>query len=502
MSETIESSETKEKIAICLYGFLDSDTWETCRHNFENVFTSDKTKTFYVFGCGYAENDEKIEIDSLFTDFQIEPLPFSDTQTDIAKWELIQLKKCYTMSTQSGMVFDIVVTSRFNVIYQPPLWEYLLEPFQNALSTASGCSSMYPDTTIGAGSSWVMERYCCQIDEFQDYCDSEITSLSLLTFTLARYGIDINPITFVSACKIQKHDIGMMAYRLSTQEFVPIELAGFELHLPIRENGETIVSELKHLKENMSDDEIMNEVINGVDENLSPELSLDTALIHAYNLTLPLEKRLDAVRFALNDNLDYLFEILAKLLAMFSYSNVGILRKYLFAVCNLNEVPLITRLDAIARMCCAPMNAEYAYEILGALCEELSERVGKDGVGDVSLVVYVDKLFLLISENDEKYGYLLEKIVCNTSIPITMRYAFVVQSKTLVDNEKFFKKMCFVILDLNENGIEKFQIMTCSNLIAYPESLSSEEFQNLVDKLFQWGENSILSENLPNPKLH
>ncbi len=169
---------------------------------------------------------------------------------------------------------------------------------------------------------------------------------------------------------------------------------------------------------------------------------------------------------------------------------------FIFAVCNLNEVPLITRLDAIARMCCAPMNAEYAYEILGALCEELSERVGKDGVGDVSLVVYVDKLFLLISENDDKYGYLLEKIVCNTSIPITMRYAFVVQSKTLVDNEKFFKKMCFVILDLNENGIEKFQIMTCSNLIAYPESLLSEEFQNLVDKLFQWGENSMLSENI------
>jgi hypothetical protein len=205
------------------------------------------------------------------------------------------------------------------------------------------------------------------------------------------------------------------------------------------------------------------------------DITVEDAAVRVHDLSFALEERLQAFELLYQQNPEYFHDILAKLMAMFSFTNTGMLNKYIIAICQLPIIPTMERLETMAQLCLAPKNASLAINLLGQLCEKR--------VLDIPMVVYVDKLFFLLQFDQDMYkDYLVNNILMDTSIADTIRYSLLVQSKTKV-NEEYFKYASLRFLEC-EIGV-RFHIMCCANLLSIND-LTETERSGIVPRLVKW----------------
>ncbi len=200
------------------------------------------------------------------------------------------------------------------------------------------------------------------------------------------------------------------------------------------------------------------------------------AMERIYDLSFTLPQRMQAFDILYKANSECLYDILSKLITTFAFTNVNMMNKYILAICQHPDIPNMIRLETVSQLCLAPKNFQVAMDTLGILCEER--------LVDVPLVIYVDKLFLLIRYDAEKYSILFEKnILGDDAIPFQMRYKFLVQTKTMIDI-KYFKTASIKFLEIPSPENYKFQIMSCSNLLTVDKiELDDMEKSRIIDFL-------------------
>ena len=224
------------------------------------------------------------------------------------------------------------------------------------------------------------------------------------------------------------------------------------------------------------------DIENLTDKDFSFSMNDTDPVLMLTDLSVPVEHRINGLNLFYNENKDETLEVLNKLVSMYEFSGLKLLKEYLFDISEKSMIsPFLKSISA---------KGLYNYDKDDISYKAINTVYCLFGP-DISTTYKIEFIKILMENlnyKDEACSYFCA-IIDNTSLDYEFRFKYILG---LDEKFKYFKIEAFIIFSKNTKNYTKYRILACQNILRYNEKAVSET----IEILFSFSNDKLLDYDL------